>query len=296
LLFTTFGGRLALSSWRPAEAMQRDGGMAMLWTVSSLNGDVVAASDGRIGAIVGFLFEDTNWHIRWAVVKTGAWLLGRKALIPVAVLRHPGAEGHEFPVALTMQQVRESPGLDTDRPVSRQMETCIFDHYGWRPCWGDGLVFGAYGFGDVIPASPFPEPTAEEREMLDAQRSRDDPHLRSTTAVTGYHVNASDGQIGHIDDFLIEDTDWTIRSLVVETKTRWAGHKVLISTELVKDFDWHDRRVDIDAERRLIEASPEYDPSVPLDGACQERIGDRTTAPGRPPNPGLGGAPELRHG
>ena len=41
-----------------------------------------------------------------------------------------------------MQQVKDSPDMSTERPVSRQIETNIYDYYGWQPYWGTDLLHG----------------------------------------------------------------------------------------------------------------------------------------------------------
>ena len=83
-------------------------------------------------------------------------------------------------------------------------------------------------------ASPYSGIAGSAREHIaDSRRNDDDPHLRSIEAVTGYHIHASDGEIGHVEDFLIEDADWSIRYLVVDTKNWWPGKKVLISPRSV---------------------------------------------------------------
>src|SRR5271156_5389574 len=109
----------------------------MLWNASVINGYSIVASDGRLGTVSDFLFDDANWLIRWLVVDTGDWLSGRKVLLPTYVLGHLDKEPREFSVALTMQQVKDSPDMDTDRPVSRQIESNICDYYGWSPYWGN---------------------------------------------------------------------------------------------------------------------------------------------------------------
>src|SRR5450432_3052929 len=108
----------------------------MLWNASSLKGYAIEASDGRLGTVSDFLFDDTSWLVRWLVVDTGKWLSGRKVLLPTLVLGHLDAEREEFAVRLTMQQVKDSPDIDTERSVSRQMESSVYDYYGWRPYWG----------------------------------------------------------------------------------------------------------------------------------------------------------------
>jgi hypothetical protein len=184
----------------------------MLWNASRINGYAITASDGRLGTVSDFLFDDSSWLVRWLVVDTGSWLPGRQVLLPPSVLGHPDTRGKEFSVRLTMQQVKDSPEIDTDRPVSRQMETITYDYYGRSPYWGTGFYMGGYGYlvGAGTP-SPSLESRRREEHIADAQRHDDDPHLRSIEAVTGYHIHAPDGEIGHVEDFLVEDADWSIQ-------------------------------------------------------------------------------------
>src|SRR5271170_3493067 len=120
----------------------------MLWNASAIDGYAIEASDGDIGTVSDFLFDDASWLVRWLVVDTGNWLSGRKVLLPAFALGHLDAERREFAVRLTMQEVKDSPDIDTKRPVSRQMEASIYDHYGWSPYWGAGLYMGGYGYDD----------------------------------------------------------------------------------------------------------------------------------------------------
>jgi hypothetical protein len=237
----------------------------MLWSASSIKGHAIAARDGTIGSIVDFLFDDASWHVRWAVVETGGWLSGRKVLLPTSVLGVPDQEKRMFPVELTRQQVKDSPDIDDERPVSRQMETHVYNYYGWNPYWGNGLYMGAYGYGAGLGSSPFLGRPPERQEAVDAQRERDDPHLRSVDAVTGYHIHATDGEIGHVEDFLVEDANWGIHYLVVDTKNWWPGKKVLIAPGLVHAIDWNGRLVDLDVGRDKVKESPPYDTSTTID-------------------------------
>ena len=181
-----------------------------------------------------------------------------------------------------MDQVKDSPDIDTARPVSRQMETHVYDYYGWSPYWGSGLYYpywegGFYpgGFGyDSGAMAETQSPESRQREAQDAavRRSDDDPHLRSTEAVEGYHIHASDGEIGHVEDFLVDDVDWTIRYLVVDTKNWWPGKKVLIAPRSVKQIDWTDRLVNLDVDRQMVKDSPAYDPSMAVDRAYEKQF------------------------
>src|SRR5271170_5634505 len=144
----------------------------MLWHASAINGYAIAASDGQIGTVSDFLFDDTNWSVRWLVVDTGHWLSGRKVLLPPSVLGQLDAKKEEFSVKLTKQQIKDSPEIDTDRPVSRQMETSVYDYYGWSPYWGAGFNMGGYGYmpGGVMEA-PYLGARRHEEAIADSQQS-----------------------------------------------------------------------------------------------------------------------------
>jgi hypothetical protein len=245
----------------------------MLWNASAIRGFAIEASDGEIGTVSDFLFDDASWLVRWLVVDTGNWLSGRKVLLPPSVLGRLDAKDSVFTVKLTQQQIKDSPEIDTDRPVSRQMETGVYDYYGWSPYWGSGFYMGGYGYmpGDGI-ASPYLGARRREREIAEAQADRDDVHLRSVEAVTSYHIHASDGEIGHVEDFLIEDADWSIHYLVVDTKNWWPGRKVLVSSRSAGEIDWMDRLVNLDVDRQKIKDSPAYDATMTIDRAYDEKL------------------------
>ena len=174
-----------------------------------------------------------------------------------------------------MQQVKDSPDIATDWPVSRQMETDLYDYYGWSPYWGMGLYMGGYGYsGSSMVDLSYMEAMRRAERTADTRRKDDDPHLRSTEAVTGYHVHASDGEVGHVEDFVLDDADWSIHFLIVDTKNWWPGKKVLISPQLARDINWSDRLVNPDADRQNVVASPAYDASKAIDGAYEKRLHD----------------------
>jgi hypothetical protein len=243
----------------------------MLRNASAIKGYAITASDGRIGTVSDFLFDDASWLIRWLVVDTGNWLTGRKVLLAPSVLGHLDPNGSEFSVSLTMQQVKNSPDIDTERPVSRQIESDIYDYYGWSPYWGAGAGYLGFGFGGGATA-PLPSPRSRRRaeDIAAARRSDDDPHLRSVEAVTGYHIHASDGEIGHVADFLVEDSDWSIHEIVVDTKNWWPGKNVLISPRLIREIDWMNNMVKLNVDRERVKDSPAFDASTTVDQALHE--------------------------
>ena len=235
----------------------------MLWDASVMKGYAIEARDGRLGTVSDFLFEDTSWMIRWLVVDTGHWLSGRKVLLPPSVLRHPDPQSRRFPVKLTMQQVKDSPEIDTDRPVSRQVESHVYDYYGWEPYWAAAL---ATPF-----TAPLYHPGSKSFEQRAGPQSKEgDPHLRGTAAVTGYHIHATDGQIGHVEDFLVNDAGWSIRYLVVDTRNWWSGDQILISPRTVREIDWADKSIHLNISQQRVKGGRVYDPSKMADRANED--------------------------
>jgi hypothetical protein len=244
----------------------------MLWDASAINGYVIEASDGPLGTVSDLLFDDVGWVIRWLVVDTGKWLPGRRVLLPLSALGQPDPALRQFPVKLTMQQVKGSPDVDTDRPVSRQMEGHVYDYYGWDPYWAGSF----YPTGRVI-VNPFIAPldlsTVKTRDSgsAGAQTYEGDRHLRSIATVTGYHIDAVDGEIGHVEDFLVDDAGWGIRYITVDTRNWWPGQRVLISPRSVREIDWAKRLMHLNVDRQKVKDSPVLDSAMTVDRAYEEK-------------------------
>jgi hypothetical protein len=250
-------------------------GLAMLLAGSSFKGLVVEADDGRIGAFSDFLFDDQTWKLRWMVVDTGNWLPGRKVLVhPSAIGPADFARG-ELSVRLTKKQVQDSPDIQQDQPVSHQFQDTLYGYYGWDPMWGGGNYFGGGMGGIGWPLAPMR--AQNEGEVLEADRARSrldetDPHLRSIVAVTGYHLQATDGPIGHIENFMLESDNWGVRYLVADTKNWWPGQHVLLSPYAVKSINWSDREAVLNVSRAQVKGSPPWDPAEIVNRAYEERL------------------------
>lgn len=236
----------------------------MLRKAKELEQFELRARDGRIGQVGDFFFDDQHWTVRYLVVDTGAPLASREVLIsPVAVSRVDW-QAQVLPLNLTQDQVRQSPRIDTEQPVSREHEAALLQYYNLPVYWG---VSGFPEMGIPMPTTPFLPPSAllTPGEKGDAPLAvHEDHHLRSVQAVTDYFIEARDGTIGHVDDFLIEDREWNIRYLVVETRNWWPGKKVLIAPQWISRVGWDDTKVHVALTRAAIKSSPAYDPAAPL--------------------------------
>lgn len=233
----------------------------MLRNIKGLRGFTIEAADGHMGKVHDLLFDGQTWAVRYLVVDTGSWLPGRKVLIAASALGRPRWAEHLFPVALTTEQVRHAPDIDTDKPVSRQREIELHAYYDWIPYWG----MGHDGVGAV------PVPTPVDRKAIE-ETAQGDPNLQSAREVTGYHIGAQDGEIGHVEDFLVGDGDWVVRYLVVDTRNWLPGRKVLISPKWVRQISWEQREVWVDVSREKIRHSPPYDPAVTVDRDYEARM------------------------
>jgi len=240
-------------------------------TAGELKGATIEAMDGDIGSVQDLYFDDHSWTVRYVVVDTGAWLPGRQVLIsPFAFQTVPGAS--RLRTSLTKKQIENSPPLDTDRPVNRQREVEFAQYYGYPYYWGGPNRWGALAYPE-LPLNP-PQPSPVEQEMLAREREGGDPNLRSARDVMGYYISATDGDLGHVEDFLVDDETWAIRYIIVDTRNWLLGRHVLVSPEWIKEVSWEDSKVYVDLAKRHIEAAPEFDPSRPLAREHEERLYD----------------------
>lgn len=230
----------------------------MLRKARDLQGYKVQATDGEIGHVSEFYFDDVAWMLRYVVVETGGWLSSREVLIAPEAFGLPDWPVRELPVDLTRDQVKGSPRIDTDKPVSRQHELDYRAYFGWPPYWT-----GAVG-AIPPPMSPPPEIVKEMEVARDRAVKQGDPHLRSSRAVTGYAIEAEDGEIGHVDDFLVDDETWFVRYLVIDTRNWWPGKDVLLPPQWISEIDWSTMKVRVDLSRETIKSAPEYNGSAPI--------------------------------
>jgi hypothetical protein len=221
----------------------------MLNTIQSVQGSALAARDGNIGTVKDFLFDDQYWAVRYLVADTGGWLPGRRVLIAPYALGSVDKARQEVAVELTKQRIKDSPDLNTDKPVSRQFEESYYGYYGYPTYWTGPYMWGSY-----------PRIVRDRAEWKDIPRNPKswDPHLRSAHEVEGYHIQATDGDIGHVRDFVLDDELWAIRYLIVDTLNWWPGKRVLISPQWIERVSWGESKVFLNLTRAAVKSSPEY--------------------------------------
>ncbi len=235
----------------------------------NLKGLSILASDGEIGTVDQLYFDDETWAIRYLTVETGNWLVDRSVLIsPISVI-NVNWESRCVHVAMTKKQVEGSPDIDLHRPVSRQHEADYFGYYGYPYYWDGPYMWGPSYYPAEL-ATPFASALVEQAERRQAQSL--DSHLRTTADVKGYQIEAADGEIGHVDEFIVDDSAWAIRYLEVATVNWWPGKKVLLSPAWVERVSWEDSKVFVATTREAIKSCPEYDESLPISREYENRL------------------------
>ena len=212
----------------------------MLTNASFLKGLAIHATDGELGTINQFYFDDETWAIRYLTVDTGGWLGGRSVLISPISIHHTDWQARRLDVSLTKKQVESSPDINTHQPVSRQHEAEYNLYYGYPYYWGGAFLWGParHPAGLKIPMTASAKARADRIE-----RESTDSHLRSTEGIAGYYVGATDGEIGHVDGFVIDDEAWAIRYVEVATRNWLPGKKVLISPAWIESVSWPESKV-----------------------------------------------------
>ncbi len=220
--------------------------------IDSMLGFSIMAVDGELGKVRDFYFDDKSWTIRYMVVQTGSWLLGRKVLISFASVKKINCEWANFLVDLTCEQVRNSPDIDTAKPVCRQHEEELHKHYMLPPYWlnAPGITWGIDNY-----------PVIEELTTEDEEKNEtaEDQHLRSARQIIDYLIHATDGEIGHVKDFIVDLGNWHITSLLIDTRNLLTGRKVTLPVEKILRIEWADMEVYVDVTRGFVIERPEFD-------------------------------------
>lgn len=237
-------------------------------SLMSFTGYALGAINGNIGAVKELYFDDETWTIRYMVVETGNWLTGRTVLISTQALDQPDWDNQVIRTNLTLEQIKNSPDIDTNKPVSRQQEQELYDHFPWRIYWGPGM--GAQG--GLMPL------TESVKAALQEERERKglsaDPHLRSTKAITGYDIHATDGQVGKVVDFVVDTNNWKILQMIVDTGSWLSANEVLLTLNWVKEINWPHKTVIISSSVEEVKNSPPYNPNAPVNEVYEKNLRD----------------------
>lgn len=228
----------------------------MLQLGAALLGYAIEADDGAIGTVSEFLFDDRTWKVRWLVIDAGSWLAGRFRLLHPSAVGRADCVRRSLPVAVTRGQIEHSPNVWQHRQVSRQMEFDLYEYYGCDPAWDSSFYNDDATSADSLPSRYVNQPDTSRLETWD-------PHLRGLSAISGYDILGSDGPIGHVEDFVLEDDAWSVRSLIVETGDAATGKHVLISPLMLCLVDWSKQMAYVDVSRNRVNASSPWAPLKP---------------------------------
>jgi uncharacterized protein YrrD len=222
----------------------------------------MGATDGEIGIIREIYFDDQAWTVRYLIVKTGNFLQGKLTLISPQALLPPDWDNELFPTNLTIDQIKNGPDFDTNQPVYRQQEMKLYDHFPWDIYWGMGLI-----------------PLEDSIEFAVSEKSKEinaglDPHLRSSDKVTGYSIHALDGDLGHIDDFIIDTDSWQITDVVVKAGSWFSDKKVLLPITWISEIDWVASRVVVNVSAEMVQQCMEFDPDAAVNEVYEKVLRD----------------------
>lgn len=243
----------------------------MLTRFITSQGYKLAAEDGDMGQVREFYFDDQSWDVRYLVVDAGSWLINRPVLIIPEVLGQADPQTNTIAVRLTKDAIRDSPPIETDKPVSRQREEELHRHYKWQPYWR------------VPPAAALlasaPAPTAMPVENAPSAgglaATPGDPHLRSSAELAqGYSIQALDGEVGSVYDFVLDDREWKVRYLVVRTGPWLVEKDVLLAPDWTERISYRNDQVLVNLPRAAIKDAPDYDVDAPISRAYEQRLYD----------------------
>ncbi len=238
----------------------------MLRSAKNLQKYKLQAKNGDVGTVHDFYFDDNSWAIRYLIADTGNWLRRQRVLILPAALGTADWNSKTLRLTITKQQIEDSPSVDIDKPVSRQKEEELFRYYGWSPYW-------------IAPTTMFTGPGPRTAVEV-PEESEQDSHLRSVREVINYRIDANDGDIGHVEDFLIDDQNWIMRYMIVDTRNWLPGKQVLIALHWIEAVQWDLRSISVNLPRQKIKESPEFDYEMPVSREYETQLFDYYQRPG----------------
>lgn len=246
----------------------------MLRSMKEIRNYHINAVDGEIGKAYEFYFDDQLWKIRYLVVNVGGFLSRKEVLISPVAINNIGITSID--IGMLKKQIEQSPEIDIDKPVYLQHQQNLHDYYNWPYYWDIGGQINSSTF-PLLPASitmNIAMSNSKKMAQIKSKEDKADVHLRSSREVIGYHIQATDGEIGHLDDFIFETDDMNVQYVIVDTKNWIPGKKVLFSSGWINKISYDKSNISVDFNKEQIESSPAYDPNIPINRVFEERLYD----------------------
>lgn len=238
-------------------------------SLKELEGYTLQAIDGDRGKVKNFLFDDESLIIRYLEADLGNFFSEKRVLIPRAYLGEPFWEDKHFPVELTVKMIENSPGIDYDMPISKKYEKELVEHYELEPYWPANIA--AYAGKETMfnPDISFKTP----KKVI--AKNEVETSLRSFTEIRGYFINATDDRFGHIEDLIIDDNDWQIFYVVIDTKNivPWSK-QVILPVDLISEISFVEKEAKIELTKEAIKKAPEYNPASAINAEYEKVIYD----------------------
>jgi hypothetical protein len=244
----------------------------MFKSLKRMTGMVIKATDGEIGSLDQFFFDDTSWAIRYFVVNIGSLVISKKVLISPASFQT--IQGHDILVNSTIAQIKNSPDIDTEKPISRQKEEQLHDYFTWSYYWGYPLYYNSLGT-ELYPNIQYTDTFLGHDKIannLGNSDIMDNNHLRSSKDIQGYIIMAKENEFGSVEDFLVDTENWAIRYIILNTGDLLPGKKVIVSAKWTKEIDWDTKTIHFDIDRDVIKNGPSFDYSIPLTRDFERRM------------------------
>lgn len=221
----------------------------MLVNLNDLLGYRLAAGGGSATVLRDLLFGEESATVRYLVVDSEAWLTTSKVLVAPGVVQAIDRERQMVQTGLDARALEQAPGLARGEEVERTYEARLHAHFGWTPYWA----------GNSDPAG--------ER-------------LQSARHLVGFYVQALDGDVGHVEDLIVDLEAWQVRYLEIDTRNWVPGRRVLVAPGWLHGIDRPRRTVALDLPKDLVRSSPPYDRSAVLERGLEEALHRHYGRPG----------------
>ena len=243
----------------------------MKLSLKEILGYNIETYDQVTGEIKDFLFDDEYWIIRYVDAGLGINLPDRRVLVPQTFLKETDWDTQNFKVTLSREGLATCPALDKFQPISRLYEEELNKHYRIANYWARNYN-SPNNEVDKMTHFNLPDQKFNAAPKL-IKENQMDTNLRSFNEILGYDILTPDGNLGCVEDLLIDSDNWEIISIILDTsKNQPWSKKVIIASTWIEEISYMDRQIKISLAIKEVENAPEYDPLAPVNEVLEKRF------------------------
>lgn len=247
----------------------------MLISLKQLTDFELYSVDGKAGRINDTLFDRKDWSLKYIVDKSSK-LLSREIAVSYEAIAEINWQARKVYLRYSQEQIRQSPSVKAKKSLNdppkafRRQPVQVF-HYDWvmnreetynNEFTGTQEEAGSAVISDSGDYTNHSGTGGARYVVQDEEYGT--PVLQSTDKAIGLKISTKTGDLGVVEDFIVDDSNWLIQFMIIATQKNLRGKRILVAPEAISWINWKQKHITVDLDKEKLAGCPNFNLLFPL--------------------------------